>query len=130
MGYVVKDFECLKCGITERVVPWDVVQLVCCGQTAYALISAPKLRGADSFNPHFDITQGVFFKSPEHKKAWLESKQKEQVGGSSSPRSSGGGRVLCSETQSKKFVNFKSHKIKQEDIPGLKPHNRRTSVDS
>ena len=129
MGYVIKDFECPKCGITERVVDWGTSQIVCCGVTAHSLISAPKVIGADSFNPHFDITQGVFFSTPEHKRAWLKAKDKEQVEGSLSPRISENGRVICSSDQAvrlkkgKKFKKFKP--IKQTEIPGL--NHRRTS---
>ena len=129
MGYVIKDFECPTCGVTEKMVESGVSTLVCCGKTAVALISAPKVIGADSFNAHFDITQGQFFSSPESKKNWLKAKDKEQVDGSLSPRSSGGGRVICSDTQALTLKHFNRYKnkIKQRDIPGLKT-NQRTSV--
>ena len=130
MGYVIKDFECPSCGITEKMVESGVSTLVCCGsKMAYALISAPKVVGADSFNPHFDLTQGHFFSSSDEKKNWLKSKEKEQVDGSLSPRTSGGGRVLCSKEQAVKLKNFNKYKnkISQKDIPCLK-QNKRTSV--
>lgn len=127
MSLVVKDFDCPKCGITERIVDFGVSSIICCGVTAQSLISAPKVIRADSFNPHFDLTQGVYFKSQEHKKAWLASKEKEQVEGGVSPRTSGGGRILCSETQAKKLIGKRAGKVKNSEIPGLRK-NRRTSI--
>ena len=82
--------------------------------------------GADSFNPHFDITQGKFFSSAEQKKAWLRSKDKEQVEGGLSPRISEKGRIVCSERQAQKLIGRNAKKLSQKEIPCL-TRNRRTS---
>ena len=128
MGYVIKDFSCPVCGVLERLVDWNVSQIVCCGKTAVSLISAPRVVGADSFNSHFDITQGQYFKTADDKKKWLKSKDKEQVEGHASPRFSGGGRIICSDTQAKKLVGANARKVRQADLPGIKTSNRRTSL--
>ena len=126
MAWIIRDFECIECGIHEQMVERGVCSVLCCGQTANAVLSPNKIVGAYSFNPHFDITQGQYFKSAEHKRNWLKAKDKEQVDGSLSPRYSGGGRVICSDTQAKIFNGMNSRKIKQRDLPLTT--NRRTSV--
>ena len=117
MGWTMKDFVCPVCGVTEKFVERGVSQLICCGTTAKSLISAPRIVGADSFNPHFDITQGQFFGTSDEKRNWLKGKDKEQVDGTSSPRLSGGGRVICSRNQAKQF---KRRRVRNSEIPGLR----------
>lgn len=92
-----------------------------------APIQAPSLGGEirNHFNAHFDITQGQYFESAEQKKNWLKSKDKEQVEGGLSPRTSSGGRVICTKTQAASFVGRGAKKVKQADIPGI--NNRRNS---
>jgi hypothetical protein len=92
-------------------------------------MQAPALGGEirNHFNPHFDLTQGQYFESNEQKKNWLAGKDKTQVEGNLSPRSSGGGRIICSKTQARQLVGKNAKKIKQADLPGLKTTGR-TSV--
>lgn len=117
MGWILKDFNCSICGVHEKMVQFNTTEIVCCGRTATSLISAPLVVGADSFNAHFDLTQGQYFSSPEHKQNWLKSKDKEQLEGNLSPRTSGHGRVICSQDQAKKFRSSRAREIKNSDLP-------------
>ena len=127
MGWKIKDFDCRSCGVTERLVETNVSRIVCCGKVAHSLIGSPRIIGTESYNPHFDITQGQFFGSLEQKNAWLKKKEKEQVEGHASPRSSGGGRILCTKEQASKLIGANAREVKQSDLP-LRTTNRRTSL--
>ena len=57
--------------------------------------------GCDSFNPHYDMTQGQYFGSSLEKKIYLEKKGKRQLSGSFSPKKSSKTQIICSREQAK-----------------------------
>lgn len=126
-NYILLDFECPKCGVTEKLVERGTKTVVCCGKTATAtfVYSAPRVVNCWSFTPHFDMTQGKYFGSAEEKQRWLKGKDKEQVSGLHSPRKTTGTSVICSREQAKRFIGRNAKSIKSEE---LQPRRTRVSV--
>lgn len=110
---ILRDFECPKCGISEKLVKSGVSEVVCCGVTAQAVLSVPHLGGTvglsgdeGKFNPHYDLSVGQYFGSLEEKKRWLKKKDYQQDG-TASPRKTNKTRILYSREQARKFKNLK-----------------------
>ncbi len=64
-------------------------------------ISKTRVMNAESFNPHYDVTQGEYFGSAEEKKDYLRKTGKLQSSGQFSPRRSTKMQVICNREQSK-----------------------------
>ena len=100
---VVKDIECPKCGIKEVSIESGIRDCRCeCGLMAHVLPCAPRVVGADSFNPHFDQQLGKHFDTAEEKKTFLRETGRDQVGGPPSPRKSNKSNIICTKEQAKR----------------------------
>lgn len=110
---ILKDFYCTDCDTTfEELVNNSVVNAPCieCGSASDRIfIKSAKVVGADCFNPHYDIQMGKYFKTKEQRQSFLKNKNYTSDG-SDSPRKTSKTRVICSESQAKRFdtaINMK-----------------------
>lgn len=103
---ILKEFEC-SCGkYFEEAVDMNDSQCKCpdCGGLADRTYRhAPIVKGADSFNPHYDDQVGLWFESAEHKKKVLKDNGFEQVSGPASPRKSNKTSIKMNKEQAKQF---------------------------
>lgn len=72
-----------------------------CGAKMKLGMSKTRVMNCDSFNPHYDVTQGEYFGSAEEKKDYLRRTGKVQSSGQFSPRRSTKMQVICNREQAK-----------------------------
>ncbi len=72
-----------------------------CGDKMKLGIPTTRVINCNSFNPHYDVTQGEYFGSAEEKKDYLRRADKIQSSGTFSPRKTSKMQIICNREQAK-----------------------------